>query len=377
MLVLERLKSKSGGVSDDDSVASNSDIDTKQRREIIEQFFEESSVDNEEILPVIVGGTMMYLQWLVHGRPDAMKPSQEAIEKASSVITEYEKENDWKGATEHVSSLGPLFEERVLKLPGKDWYRLRRTLEVAYTVLHDEDKEEKIKQLYNGQRQGGLDGSDEYDVRCFFLCPDDRMAHTAVVDSRCEQMICGGLLKETATLHSSGQLPEGGQQARAIGYRQTLDYLKRDKFVENDGQSFSEYLNDFTTATRRYAKKQMQWFRRDDKFLFVPVVLGEDSSTRVDNVVNTIIELCTKPREEYDKEIEPMNDVKDKKIKLGNAETTRMTKSQRTRQLNEAQGKSMKFYQPKRHYIIEGSNEHKLILEEADECTSLLRPDVM
>jgi tRNA dimethylallyltransferase len=54
-----------------------------------------------------------------------------------------------------------------------------------------------IEKLYSGERQGSL-SSLGYDVRCFFLCPDDRMSHTKVIDKRCEQMIQRGLLEETA-----------------------------------------------------------------------------------------------------------------------------------------------------------------------------------
>lgn len=76
-------------------------------------------------------------------------------------------------------------------------YRLRRTLEVALSLHSLQDKEEMAKKLYTGERSGGLD-SLGYDVRCFFLCPDDRMGHTRVIDRRCEQMLLRGLLKETA-----------------------------------------------------------------------------------------------------------------------------------------------------------------------------------
>lgn len=80
-------------------------------------------------------------------------------------------------------------------------YRLRRTLEVALTVEGEEDKEAMIEKLYTGERQGSLP-SLGYDVRCFFLCPDDRMSHTKVIDKRCEQMLQRGLLQETTGMFS-------------------------------------------------------------------------------------------------------------------------------------------------------------------------------
>jgi tRNA dimethylallyltransferase len=44
----------------------------------------------------------------------------------------------WDVASEYVKSLGPLFARRVTQLPGRDWYRLRRLLEVAYTIIAKE-----------------------------------------------------------------------------------------------------------------------------------------------------------------------------------------------------------------------------------------------
>jgi len=354
----------------------------------------EKQEKNLNILPVVVGGTMMYLQWLVHGRPDVMKPSQDAVEKAANIVSRFQKQEEasesrlvtdhlidsnslqgWKAAVEHVSSLGPIFADRVSKLPGKDWYRLRRTLEVAYTVKEDPNNEAKINELYSGQRQGGLDSS-EYDVRCFFLCPDDRMSHTGVVDERCEDMLIAGLIKETIDLSSTGQLPEEGQLARAIGYRQTLDYLKRDDVLPNDSVAFGKYLEQFTTATRRYAKKQMQWFRRDEKFVFVPVKLSEPSQVRVDSAAKIIRDLCIIPRAEYEHELAPVkkdnNNNQDRSVKrMENicSEKQQLSISAKTKLENEKQGKKMKFYQPKRHKLIENSNDFKNVMIEADESS--------
>ena len=386
--VIERLtefpfKENTDNIASENSRDAINNEDILRRKNRIEQYLTEqlrSQGSHEQVLPVIVGGTMMYLQWLVHGRPDAMKPSNEAIAKAAKIIQTFQKQEEtlsneedldlpiqqedskdmigWKGAIFHTSSLGPIFADRVSKLSGKDWYRLRRTLEVAYTVLDDPDNSIKIDELYNGQREGGLDPK-EYDVRCFFLCPDDRMTHTSVVDSRCEDMIINGLIKETTDLSLSGLLPPGGQQARAIGYRQTLDYLNRKDFTSEDESSFASYLVNFTTATRRYAKKQMQWFRRDKQFVFVPVKLSDSKDSRVENSAKIIRDLCVLPREKFDEELLPTEDDDNKNASL----------SAKTKQNNEKQGKGMKYYIGKRHKINESTNTLKNVLVEADECT--------
>lgn len=223
-----------------------------------------------------------------------------------------------------------------------------------------------VEQLYSGQREGSL-ASLGYDVRCFFLCPDDRMSHTRVVDKRCEQMLMKGLLNETTELSLAGRLPEMAE--RAIGYRQTLDYLNREHTQDEKAEeatsiittaekdAFEFYLHEFTTATRRYAKKQMAWFRKDKEFMFIPVSLKLNKSDRVDAAANAINRLCQLSREDYESEL------------LGGDEFL----SGKTKRENEAQGKTMKFYTPERHILTPGSKEYESVLTEAVECRERVR----
>ena len=312
---------------------------------------------NAPILPVVVGGTMMYLQWLVHGRPDAARPTEDALRKARKTVAQFQAKGPtgWEDAVSFVSSsLDPVFGERASKLSTNDWYRLRRTLEVAYTAM---DKKDLVEALYNGQREGGLE-SFGYDVRCFFLCPDDRMSHTAVVDRRCEDMLLRGLLEETTELAASSTLPD--MASKAIGYRQVLDYLQRPNPQDNDSEAFEGFLNDFSTATRRYAKRQMQWFRKDNQFAFVPVDVQKDKSERVQEAATIIQEMCSLPRAEFEEEL------------LDKTSGDKVPRSAKAKQRNAEQGKGMKFYQFQRYVLKQGTPEYKDLLTQADRCTNRL-----
>jgi len=290
---------------------------------------------------------MMYLQWLVHGRPDAPRPATSATrDLAKQLIDPYhqttttttttttsDKEDDWDGAVQAVSDYDARIQDRVLNLGRGDWYRLRRTLEV---VIHanastDSSSKQPLEQLFTGERSGGLDychndinnddndydsdndndnnnkdNDNEYDTRCFFLCPTSRWDFSHSIDVRCEQMITKGLIQEVASLYLDGKLPVDGLPSKSIGYRQTLQYLLVDhplsihhrspndgttnnkegdivldekKEREEEEKAFDSYFEDFKSATRKYAKKQMQWFRKDERFLFVPVNVCGNTST--------------------------------------------------------------------------------------------------
>jgi tRNA dimethylallyltransferase len=306
-------------------------------KEVRKARLEKGYATDDPLLPVICGGTMMYIQWLVHGQPDAMRPSQKAVEQAEETMAKFQENNDFQGALDHVASFGEIFANRNTKLCGEDWYRLRRTLEVGLTVQDQDNKEELIEKLYSGERQGSL-ASSGFDVRCFFLCPDDRMSHTRIIEERCEQMIMRGLLKETAELTLSGCMPD--MAARAIGYRQTLDYLNDDSSDRNEEEVFQTFLNDFSTATRRYSKKQMAWFRKEKDFMFVPVGLKMDKTERIETAAGAIQNYCQMSRDDYE-----------------NALRDDDSPSAASKKKNEEQGKKMKTFQSKRHILKEGTKE--------------------
>lgn len=305
--------------------------------------------ESSSFLPVVVGGTMMYLQWLVHGRPDAARPTREAQRLSDERLAAFKSNDDWDGAVRHVVAHGDAFAAKVQDLAGQDWYRLGRLLEVALTV---KDDPRAAEQLYSGLREGSL-SSMRYDVRCFFLCPDNRMQHTKVMDRRCEEMIVRGLLRETTDLTVKGEMPD--MAAKAIGYRQTLDYLQRENPIDGDQDAFQVYLEEFATATRQYGKRQMQWFRRDDEFVFVPVSSTLNHVDRVRAATDEMMRLINMPRNDYDRE-----------------RVSPESLSSKTRANNEAQGKGMKFYHFETQLLHPESQERRDAIAEADACVHAL-----
>lgn len=217
-------------------------------------------------LPVVVGGTMMYAQWLVRGAPDAPRASAKAAEAARSFLEPHG--DDWDRAAAAVSERSPACAARVAKLSSNDFYRLSRALEIEL----DEEASGKIE----GARRPILGSG--FDVRCAFLAPTDRKALYHAIDARCDVMLARGLLAETAELRCAGRLPASSTAARAIGYRQALDYLEARSRGAADG-SLGPYLafcRHFKTASRNYAAEQLKWFKRDATFAVVPA--GDDAA---------------------------------------------------------------------------------------------------
>ena len=76
------------------------------------------------------------------------------------------------------------------------------------------------------------------------------------VDLRVDQMIEDGLVDEVRELYSSGSLKKGTTAAAAIGYKEIISYL--------DGEmSLDEAIELIKMSSRRYAKRQLTWFRHE------------------------------------------------------------------------------------------------------------------
>ncbi len=82
------------------------------------------------------------------------------------------------------------------------------------------------------------------------------------IDVRVERMWAGGLVDEVRGLLETG-LREGRTASRALGYAQVIRFL--------DGEwSEEQALEDTQRATRRFARRQDTWFRRDDRVVWLP-----------------------------------------------------------------------------------------------------------
>ena len=57
-------------------------------------------------VPVVVGGSTMWLQWLVYGIPDAPKASERVAAEAAELLLQSETEGDWDAAMLIIRSVG-------------------------------------------------------------------------------------------------------------------------------------------------------------------------------------------------------------------------------------------------------------------------------
>ena len=187
---------------------------------------------------ILAGGTGLYVDALVSGRTFAPYP-------ATGKRQELEREADEKGMEAMLLELRRVDPETGERLHLADRKRILRALEVyretGKTISQHNKETQAIPDKYHPVWIG-LDYGDRSDLY-------DR------INLRVDVMLERGLLDEIRGLLNSG-VPEGCTAMQAIGYKEFLPVLKG----EGD---LSVAVETVKQESRRYAKRQLTWFRRN------------------------------------------------------------------------------------------------------------------
>ena len=191
-------------------------------------------------LPVLVGGTGLYLDALVRGNAFAAGSAGGAIREA------LQKRMEREGAEVLLDELRAIDPAAAEKLHLKDEKRILRALEVW-------NETGKTITQHNLETQTA---PDKYRAAYIGLTFADRDDLRARIDRRVDVMVQQGLLEEVRTLLQSG-IPRTATALQAIGYKQFLA-------VEEGRATVEEAVEEVKLRSRQYAKRQLTWLRRNE-----------------------------------------------------------------------------------------------------------------
>ena len=205
-------------------------------------------------LPLIVGGSGLYIR-------AALAPYQFSDQGRASI---YRDELQQRATREGVSALHDELKTidpiTASKVHPNDLKRIIRALEVYYLTNEPLslalERTEKAEPLYNALWIGLRRDRDELYER---------------IDRRVEEMIASGLLEEMEKLRHSGWQPMG-IAGQALGYKEFWPYLEG--YI-----SFETAMASLQQETRRYAKRQMSWFRSEKQIKWYD--LNQDSDPAI------------------------------------------------------------------------------------------------
>ena len=188
--------------------------------------------------PIITGGTGLYIDSLLSGR-DFSARNKDGLRK------ELEAEYDLKGGQFMLELLSTLDPQSAQTLHANDKKRIVRAIEVYKSTG-------KTISQHNLETQQYLP---RYDAVKIALTYSDRSKLYEKINIRVEQMIEAGLEQEVRGLIKMN-IPKNSTAMQAIGYKQMLGAI--------DGEiSMSEAIEQIKQESRRYAKRQLTWLRRD------------------------------------------------------------------------------------------------------------------
>ena len=229
-------------------------------------------------VPIFVGGTGLYVDALMRA-PQISAPESDP-EYRAAIIESIHGDEDVHALWERLRSVDPESAEAIHKNNIK---RVIRALEIYDKTGITKSELDKRSRL----------PSPEIFVGMITLDFHDRELLYSRIDKRVDIMMEEGLLCEVRTLFENKMIPSDSTAAQAIGYKELISYLKG----EEDLPSAIESIK---LASRRYAKRQLTWFRhvRDAKHLYADD-LGTKQMRPYDSLLSEALSLAKNFREEY------------------------------------------------------------------------------
>lgn len=220
-------------------------IDIKEADESysVSDFQEDASKKIDEIttsgkVPIIVGGTGLYIESLLY--PVSHSGEAEPNFELRNELEEYAKENGNQGLWERLNKIDP---DAAEKIHPNNVRRVIRALEVYY----------ETGQLFSSFQNERKKKDSIYDA--YIICLNtDRSVLYERINKRVDIMIEEGLLEEAQELWNKLGPEPKAQSTKGIGYQELFPYF-------NDESSLDEAVAKIKQNSRRYAKRQLTWFR--------------------------------------------------------------------------------------------------------------------
>ncbi len=216
---------------------------------------------------IVCGGTGMYVRALLDDWSLADTPADPAIR------AELYQSARMLGASALHARLNEIDPVTAARLHPNDLVRIVRALEVYQLTGKPISEYQARDRVTRKQRQASLFG---------LTMPRNALA--ARIDARVDAMIAAGLEKEVRELLHQGYSASLGPM-RSLGYKEILSYLQGE--MEHPAM-----IGAIKQNTRRFAKRQMTWFRADSRIQWTDVTAL--SSAKIANLLVQVME-CAMP----------------------------------------------------------------------------------
>lgn len=208
--------------------------------------------------PIIVGGTGLYVDSLIY---EIEYPNIEFDEQYRESL---EKQVEKKGLEELYEKAKEIDPQAIEKISKNDKKRILRILEIYHATgknKTEQEKESRKKEV-------------EYDYKVYALNWDREKLYERI-DKRVDIMIEQGLIEEVKEVYNKYEKFPTAMQG--LGYKEVVQYLENELTKE-------EMIEKIKQETRRYAKRQLTWFRKNKQTIWL------NAQDEIQNNIRIILE---------------------------------------------------------------------------------------
>lgn len=208
--------------------------------------------------PIIVGGTGLYVDSLIY------EIEYQNIEFDEKYRERLERQAEEQGLDKLYEMARKIDEEAIKKISPNDKKRILRILEIYHATgknKTEQEKESRKKEV-------------EYDYKIYALSWDREKLYERI-NKRVDIMLEQGLIEEVKNVYNKYEKFPTAMQG--LGYKEVVEYLEGKTSKE-------EMIDKIKQETRRYAKRQLTWFRKNKQTIWL------DAQDKIQNNINIILE---------------------------------------------------------------------------------------
>ncbi len=227
----------------------------KEALRIIEKLFEQNKI------PVVAGGSGLYVKAIVDGIFDAVDTDENYRNELLKLKREYGNEILYE-------KLKKVDAQTAEKLLPQNWKRVIRALEVYKLTgksISEFQKEHKRETKYEFVQFG-------------LSWPREILYKN--IEERVDKMIKLGLIDEVKKILSLGYKSELNA-LNTVGYKEIITYLNNEIDLE-------EAIRLIKRNTRRYAKRQLTWFKKDERITWFSINERKQLNNIAEKIIATI-----------------------------------------------------------------------------------------
>lgn len=214
-------------------------------------------------LPMVVGGTGLYINSLVYNLNFA------GVEPNEKIRDKYERIKEEKGNEYLHSLLDDIDKDSANRIEVNDTKRVIRALEI-YEVTG------KTMAEYNKNFRSP---NEDYDLVMFCLNMDRKRLYERI-NLRVDLMIDQGLVHEVKSILDMGY-DKSLVALQGIGYKEIISFLDNEITLD-------EAIEKIKKSSRNYAKRQLTWFRRDNRIKWINLDEYKNINEVADKIQETI-----------------------------------------------------------------------------------------